>query len=72
MLIKILTCFLVLNFFSVKGENCPWDIPDLKLWSDPATWENGLIPADGSNFDITQKILLDVETASLGILVNTI
>ena len=66
MLIKILTCFLVLNFFSVKGENCPWDIPDLNLWSDPATWENGLIPADGSNFDITQKILLDVETASLG------
>ena len=41
-------------------------MPDLKLWSDPATWENGIIPADGSNFDITQKILLDVETASLG------
>ena len=41
-------------------------MPDLKLWSDSATWENGIIPADGSNFDITQKILLDVETASLG------
>ena len=55
-----------MDWASVRGQNCPWGMPDLKFWSDPATWENGKIPVDGSSFDITQKILLDVETASLG------
>ena len=64
---KLLLYTLILNLFSARGQkHCPWELPDLKLWSDPATWDTGLVPEDGSSFDITQKILLDTETASLG------
>ena len=66
MLMRILICIFAFGFSSVRGQNCPWDWPDLELWSNPATWKDGLVPSDGSSFDITKKILLDVETASLG------
>ena len=66
MLSNILGCFLLLNVFSVRSDNCPWNIPDLKPWSDPTTWDSGSIPSKGSSFDITQKILLDTQTESLG------
>ena len=64
---KLLLYTFILNLFSARGQkHCPWELPDLKLWSDPATWDTGLVPEEGGSFDITQKILLDTETASLG------
>ena len=58
--------FFVIFFASgSNGETCPWDLPDLKLWSDFSTWD-GAPPSEGKDVIVTEKILLDVETPPLG------
>ena len=58
--------FVILLFtFFANGNSCPWDLPDLQLWSDYSTW-HGPPPSNGENVLVTKKILLDLETPALG------
>ena len=60
----ILSLFIFISI--AKCDLCPWEYPDLQLWSDWSSWENGSPPIAGENFSIKRKILLDVETPNLG------
>ena len=58
--------FVILFFtFLANGNSCPWDLPDLQLWSDYSTWD-GPPPSKGENILVTKNILLDLETPELG------
>ena len=58
--------FVILLFtFFANGNSCPWDLPDLQLWSDYSTWD-GPPPSKGENILVTKNILLDLETPELG------
>ena len=60
--------FVILELFFIvlaNGNSCPWDLPDLQLWSDYSTWD-GPPPSKGENVLVTKKILLDLETPALG------
>ena len=60
--------FVIFELFFIvlaNGNSCPWDLPDLQLWSDYSTWD-GPPPSKGENILVTKKILLDLETPELG------
>ena len=52
----------------INGNPCPWDLPNLHLWSDYSSWNNGAPPSNGDSFSISKQILLDIETPSLGVI----
>ena len=64
---NVFLIFVIIFFTSAsKGDSsCPWDLPDLKLWSDFSTWD-GAPPSERQDVIVTEKILLDVETPPLG------
>nr|KAG5690765.1 hypothetical protein BaRGS_013055 [Batillaria attramentaria] len=44
---------------------CPWEEKDLYLWSDPATWDSGIVPQDNDEVSVTKRVLLDTQPSSL-------
>ena len=62
----LISVILVITASKSKANLCPWDLPDLHLWSDFSTWEGGKPPEEGDSFILTKKVLLDIETPSLG------
>ena len=62
----LISVILVTTASKSKANLCPWDLPDLHLWSDFSTWEGGKPPEEGDSFILTKKVLLDIETPSLG------
>ena len=60
---------LLISFANlINGNPCPWDLPNLHLWSDFSSWNNGVPPSNGDSFAISERILLDIETPSLGVI----
>jgi len=60
---------LLISFANlINGNPCPWDLPNLHLWSDYSSWNNGVPPSNGDSFSISKRILLDIETPSLGVI----
>ena len=57
---------VIITATNSKANLCPWDLPDLHLWSDFSTWESGNPPEEGESFVLTKKVLLDIETPPLG------
>ena len=62
---SLISVILVITASNSKANLCPWDLPDLQLWSDFSTWEV-TPPEEGESFVLTKKVLLDIETPPLG------
>lgn len=63
--LQFFVIFKLLFIVLAYGNSCPWDLPDLQLWSDYSTWD-GPPPSKGENILVTKNILLDLETPELG------
>ena len=66
MVVKVVTLISHLVLLTVVSARvCPWNDESLLHWSDPASWESGVLPAEGDNLLIKQGILLNVDSPAL-------